>query len=71
MNSLVTVTSGCVERKERTRCINILIMKIYKSILVKYQKHQNVIQSVHYCSEKISYLFNFIRFSTRRYTHYK
>ena len=36
-----------------------------------YQKHPNVDQSVHNCSEKISYLFNFIRFSTCRYTYYK
>ena len=41
------------------------------SIIVIYQKHQNVNQSVNDCSEKISYLFKFIRFSTRMYTHYK
>ena len=46
-------------------------MKHTISILVIYKKFLNVDQSVHNCSEKISYLFKFIQFSTRRYAHYK
>ena len=34
-------------------------------------EHQNTDQSVNNCPEKSSYLFKFIQFSTRRYTHYK
>ena len=71
MNNLVTVTAGCVKRKERTCCINILIWKYTILILVIYKKHLNVNQGVHNCSEKISYLFKFIQFSRRRYIHYK
>ena len=33
------------------------------SSLVIHQKHRNVYQSVHNCSEEISYLFKVIRFS--------
>ena len=36
-----------------------------------YQNHQNVNQNVHNCSEKIRIFFKLIRFSTRRYIHYK
>ena len=36
-------------------------MKIYHINFVIYKKHQNVDQSVHNCSEKISYLFKFIQ----------
>ena len=60
--------------KKRMRCINILIMKMYHinfSNISNISKHQNADQSVHNCPEKISYLFKFIQFSTRRYTHYK
>ena len=52
--------------KKRMHCINILIMKI--SILVIYKKNQNINQSVHNCSEKISIFYWFVK---RGYTHYK
>ena len=64
------MTAGCVERKERTRCINILIMKRYHINFIINIKNIKMLISVHNCSEKISYLFQFIRFSTLMYTHY-
>ena len=36
---LITVTSGCVERKERTRCISILIIRIYQINFSLYIKN--------------------------------
>ena len=60
-----------------------LCEKKKKSALYKYSKYENIYhinfsnisktpnvdQIVHNCFEKISYLYNLIQFSTRRYTH--
>ena len=54
------------KEKKRTRYANTLIIKICHGNLVIFQK-----LNCTSCSENSTYLFNFIRFSMRRYTHCK
>ena len=69
LNSLVTVTSGCMERKERTRCINILTMKIYHINCSNNIKNIKMLIKAYITALKRFCIFS--NLLIRRYTHYK